>query len=111
MKVTGFPEKGGSFNRGFKVRPGDQYLVGFKAHNSGTGTCSLGICWRSKGKFMSRKELNVDVSLQEKGKWAPVAAVVAVPGHADELIVVVSVRNQDSESVCYVDDLMLYRLD
>jgi hypothetical protein len=109
VKITCFPEKGGSFNRGFTVKPGERYLVGFKARNVGKGTCSLSICWRSKGKFTRRDDLSV--GLLQKGKWTPVAAVVAVPERADELILAVSVRNQDSGSVCHVDDLMLYRLD
>ena len=99
----------GSLNRFFKVKGGEKYLVGFDCLNKGKGNCYLMVSWRGKGKFLN-KRLNCSFFPESGDGWQKVAGIVTVPQEADQLTFCIAVSGQSGNDQCFVDDLMLYKL-
>lgn len=107
VKFTNVPS--GSLNRFFPVKAGEKYLVGLDCYNPGDGICCISIGWRAQGKFMNDK-LNKTFMPAGNGKWKKILGIVTVPPDTDELVYCVSVSGQGKKDTCYVDNLMLYKL-
>ena len=100
---------GGSLNRFFKVKPGEKYLIGFSCLNKGDGFCSLAVSWRGNKKFLDSSLSNSFFPVG-KAKWKQLKGIVVVPANADELVFCITVSGQGAKDLCFVDDLMLYKL-
>jgi hypothetical protein len=98
-----------TFNRFFKVRPGEKYLAGFSARNPGQGVCYLHFSWRNKGIFLEPSN-NQDFFGEGGADWEQIAGVITIPEDVDEMTFCVSVSGQSADESCYVTDLFLYKL-
>ena len=67
------------------------------------------ISWRGKGKFLN-KRLNCSFFPESGDGWQKVMGIVTVPQEADQLTFCIAVSGQSGDDQCFVDDLMLHKL-
>ena len=102
----------GCFIQKVPAAPGDAFIVQADCRTKGDSSPGLTIRWQTAdGKWTHEIDDKSFVFKSGSGDWKKVSGVVTVPPDTGQLVVLLDIRNQQTDDdVCWFDHLEIYHL-
>lgn len=105
----------GVFLQRYPAAEGQTFAVAARCLRRGGSVCTLTVRWQRADGQWTRWEEDETFAFEPAASadgWEETFGVVTVPREAEQLVILLAVRNQATEDdVCWFDDVALYRLE